>query len=177
LSRYVGRAAVAATMPALEVVSDRAIDPYSLEGRHRRNGRTAQVHVRVTAYTNGDASAEMTPSGTCSEPQSPSACGTQAKYLLPGRAVFERRKSKVAPPLLFTSSGCPVLRHRAPGVPIACRYTWRRGRGETPGVPHAPEGEMRDKETGFPRAGQTTEAMMRVWILLVARMERSEIRG
>ena len=42
--RYVEREAVAATMPDL-ILTDR--------DRRRRNGRTAQVHVRATARTNG----------------------------------------------------------------------------------------------------------------------------
>src|SRR5688572_18072307 len=117
----------------------------ALEARSRV-GRTVQVHVRAAVRPNQAACRRKRQFlGTCSRPQSPSACGTQAKYLLPGRAAFERRKLEVAPPFALSSSGCPVPKGAGRRVPIACRHTWRRGRGETPGVPHAPLGEEESK--------------------------------
>ena len=131
--------------------------------RRRQHGRTAQVHVRATVRTNGNASAEATPPGTCSKPQSPSACGTQAQYLLPRRAAFEAKEG--GPAVCSHEQRLPCAPAQAPGVPVACRHTWRRGRGETPGVPHAPTGEMRKARgrPACPRAGQRTGAMTRVW--------------
>ena len=47
-------------------------------GRRRRNGRTAQVHVRATARSNGGTPAAVAIPGTWSKPRNPSACGAQA---------------------------------------------------------------------------------------------------
>ena len=56
-------------------------------------------------------------------------------------------------------------RRRAPCGAPACRNTWRRGRGETPGVPHAPSGagrQRRQRKCGLPRAERRTGAISHV---------------
>ena len=139
----------------------------------RQNGRTAQVHVRVVAYTNGEASAVATPPGTCSKPQSPSACGTQAKYLLPGRAAFLRRKGKVAPPFALNeqrlpcavSTGCQVCRLRA-GRPGAAGAVKRQA-FRTP-----LRGRRKAGMTGGPQP-ERTGAMTCVWSSDARRARRS----
>jgi hypothetical protein len=78
-----------------------------------------------------------------------------------GAGCLREAKIERWPRRCFRAAAALCFKHRAPGVPIACRYTWRRGRGETPGVPHAPMGDTEKGMSGFPRAGQRTEAMMR----------------
>jgi hypothetical protein len=118
--------------PEISRITDGTSGSRGTEGdKRRRGGRTVQVRVRAAVRPNQAACRRKRQFlGTCSRPQSPSVCGTQAKYLLPGRAAFKRRKLEVAP-FAFTSSGCPVLR--------------RRGRGETPKRSARPFGGVRSK--------------------------------
>ena len=81
------------------------------------------MHVRATARTNGGASAQATTPGTCSKPQNPFACGTQALSRFRG-CLFA---------VCFQAHGA------------MCSGTWRRGRGETPCRSARPFGESRDK--------------------------------
>src|SRR5436190_14043228 len=115
------------------------------------------------------------PPGTCSKPQSPSRAERRAKYLLLWRAAFERRKSKVALPgalheqrvACASCAGRQVCRLRV-DIPGAA------GAVKRPGVPYAPSGETESKETGFPRAGQRTEAMTRDYTSVPQPEERRE---
>ena len=91
----------------------------ALRDRRRQHGRTVQVHVRATARTNGGASAPVTTPGTCSKPQSPFACGTQAYVLLPWLCL----------PCAFSTRLPCAPAHGAAGAV------------KRPVVPHAPSGE------------------------------------
>jgi hypothetical protein len=82
-------------------------------GRRRCNGRTARVHVRATARTNGGTLAETANPGTSSKPTNPSACGTQVRSCFrgPGSALAPSRVRAEPPPalplILERQTGCP----------------------------------------------------------------------
>ena len=70
------------------------------------------------------------------------------------------REVKVARPLLLKGAAAALPeRRRAPCAALACRRTWRRGRGETPGVPHVPSGKTEEEEPASPCAGSSQGAI------------------
>ena len=131
--------------------------PEACGRENRRNGRTAQVHVRATVRTNGKASAEATPPGTCSKPKSPSraerrrlpASVAGCLHGQPRRCSYEQRLACASAQVAMCVTGC-VDAHGAAGAV------------NRPCVPHAPSGETEAKKTGLPRAGQRTGVMTRV---------------
>ena len=109
-----------------------------------RVGRTVQVRVRAAVRTNQAACRQKRQFlGTCSRPVKSIACGTQASTCFCGR-LLQQAATPFAP---SKEQRLPCAsRRRAPCVAPACRNTWRRGRGETPGVPHAPLGPRKAKK-------------------------------
>ena len=125
---------MAATMPDLEPRRGSLILEWHGD-RRRHNGRTVQVHVRATARTNGGASAPVTTPGTCSKPQSPFACGTQAKICFRGPVQLNDLRRWAGP--------LPVCRRKAAcGLP-APTHAGAAGAVKRPVVPHAPCGQGR----------------------------------
>ena len=127
--------------------------------RRRRNGRTAQVHVRATARTNGVASAQVTP------------LGHGASREIQSRA--ERRRRSASEAWFFSATFGVELNHRpcanetACGIPVCQRMRAPRARHLRPVVPHAPLGgsDKRDRRTpSRTRRG----AMSRVCSLMVS---------
>ena len=122
--------------------------------RRRQDGRTVQVHVRATARTNGGASAPVTTPGTCSKPQSPFACGTQAKicFRRPGSA---QRSSALG----WATARVPRKRHA--GCPHQT-HAGAAGAVKRPVVPHAPWGDEEQEDRRSPGAGRNDGAMTHV---------------
>ena len=190
---------MAATMPASGLPDGSQGSSCCFGGNDRQHGRTAQVHVRAIARTNGKAGQKQRIPGHAASRKAHPRAERRRSTCFRGGLPSRGENRKVAPPLLSRAAAALCCKHRAPGVPIACRYTWRRGRGETPCVPHAPSGEKEQRRPACPapdrfrerfctsaagadfclaRTGQArralarqgTEAMTRIWTLPVARM-------
>ena len=80
-----------------------------LRGRPRQSERTARVHVRASARTNGGKSAVSTNPGTSSKPKNPSVCGTQVRSCFRGPGPA-RTPSRVG------RNRCPCAVHFSNGV-------------------------------------------------------------
>ena len=94
--------------------------------------------------------------GHAADRSNPSACGTQA---------FPASEAAISP--CASRTGLPRV-----------SFPWGRGRVERPCVPHAPSGEMRKTiEFQDRRALEPDKTRGDDACLIVARMERSEIRG
>jgi hypothetical protein len=97
----VERVAVAATMPGPFCFRD--FDLGADQGRRRQNGRTAQVHVRATARTNGTSVGTSDASWDMQQAEKSIACGTQALSCFCGGL-----SSSTARPCALRAYGCPV---------------------------------------------------------------------
>ena len=123
--------------------------------RRRRNGRTAQVHVRATVRTNGVASAEVTPLGHGSKPRNPVTCGTQAKVCFRGPVLPDDLRRRAGPPPVCRRNrhaGCPYANacgRRGRGIFAQSFRTPLRGKGT--GRPASP-GADAIEVVGWPRA-------------------------
>ena len=123
-----------ATMPG-NGARGKVLSFQSGRGRRRCNGRTARVHVRATARTNGGTLAETAIPGTSSKPTNPSACGTQVRNCFrgPGSALAPSRAE--AGPL----PACRWISRTANGMPaVALRAAAEAA--SLPSVPHVPSG-------------------------------------
>ena len=130
-------------------------------GNDRQHGRTAQVHVRAIARTNGKAG-QNSASRDMQQAAMPIRVRNAGEVPASGAGCLREAKIERWPRRCFRAAAALCFKHRAPGVPMACRYTWRRGRGETPGVPHAPFGGKGTEKTGFPCAGSIQGAILHV---------------
>ena len=95
------RVAVAATMPGPFCFRD--FDLGADQGRRRQNGRTAQVHVRATARTNGKSVGTSDASWDMQQAEKSIACGTQALSCFCGGL-----SSSTARPCALRAYGRPV---------------------------------------------------------------------
>ena len=100
------------------------------------------MRVRVTAYTNGTSVGASGASWEMQQAAKSIRVRNAGVFLLLWRAAFTIAKKKVAPAVApERAAACPVP-HGAGRHVLRLRFdsTWRRGRGETPGVPHVPFG-------------------------------------
>ena len=145
---------MAATMPGLKTcglrmerpgaVGDKAVDTGAPGGRSKcMSGRqSARTRRRVDKSDNSwghAASRKIHPRAERGRlPVSEAGC--RNKQPRPCRSLA----------LKGSGSPVPLQRRRAPWSSMAYRRPWRRGRGETPGVPHAPMGGQGTGMTGKP---------------------------
>ena len=75
---------MAATMPGPRAAFGIMLDPHGKGGDDRQHGRTAQVRVRVAAYTNGTSVGTSGASWDMQQAAKSIACGTQASSCFRG---------------------------------------------------------------------------------------------
>jgi hypothetical protein len=140
-----GLDAVAATMPGLKERGLRMERPGAAGPRATNagaaGGRSKCMSGRQSVRTQAACPQKGQFLGTCSKPQNPSACGTQASSCFCGDPDGPlSRQDRVT----RKGTHCPLPRQREPRLLLSS--SWRRWRGEPPGVPHAPSGGRRNRK-------------------------------